>query len=207
MKQLLSLLLLLAVPFAAMAQEMREPENVITVTGTAQVFASPDEAMVRFGVMKEAPTASEAQSKASAVVTKMLAELAKFGIEKKDIQTSRMSLYPAYSQPKPGEPARIVGYQAQNMLSIRLTNFDLIGKVIDAGIAAGVNNVEGIDFRLRNSRGPRADAYKEAVADARSKADAIAEALGKKITGVYDVRADSGGYGPMPPVMGIKTGK
>lgn len=198
-------MLLLALPFALMAQESREPENVITVTGTAQVFASPDEAMVRLGVLQQGSTAGEAQNKASAVIQKMLAELAKLGIDKKEIQTARMSLFPVYAQPRPGESqARITGYQAQNVLSVRLTNFDLVGKVIDAGTTAGVNNVEGIDFRLRNARGPRAEAYKEAVADARSKADAIAEALGKKITGVYDVRADSGGYAPMPATMGMK---
>ena len=87
------------------------------------------------------------------------------------------------------------------MLSIRVTEFRLIGKVIDAGTAAGVNTLDGIDFQLRNGRGPRAQAYKDAVADARSKADAIVEALGVKIAGVYDVRADSSGFAPQPRAM------
>lgn len=201
MKRTLLGLLLLALPFMSIAQEARAPENVITVTGTAQVFASPDEATVRLGVLQQATTAQEAQSKANAVIQKLLTSLQGLGITKENIQTSRMSLQPVYSQPRPGENPRVSAYQAMNVLTVRLTDFDLVGKVIDAGTAAGVNNVEGIDFRLRNSRGPRAAAYREAVADARAKADAIAQALGVKITGVYDVQADTGGFQPYMKTM------
>jgi uncharacterized protein YggE len=202
MKTTLLVLLLLATPFLALAQEARDPQNVLTVTGTAQVFASPDEAIVRLGVQEQATTAQEAQGKANEVIQKMLAALAKLSIAKTNIQTSRMSLNPIYSQPRPGEPQKISGYQASDVLSIRLSDFALVGKVIDAGTSAGVNTIEGIDFQLRNARGPRAQAYKEAVADARSKADAVAEALGTKIVGVYDVRADNTGYVPPPRMMG-----
>jgi uncharacterized protein len=200
MKTALSLLLL-SVSFFACAQETREPQNVITVTGNAQVFASPDEASVTIGVVEQASTAQEAQSKANAVIPKFISALSDLKIRKENIQTSRMALNPIYSQ-RPNEAQRISGYQAQDILTIRLTDFSLIGKVIDAGTTAGANNVEGINFQLRNSRGPRATAYKEAVADARSKADAIAEALGVKIAGVYDVRADNQGFAPQPMMMG-----
>lgn len=190
MKTLLSILLL-ALAAMTLSQEMREPENVITVTGSGQVFASPDEATVRLGVQQQATTAQEAQSRANAVIQKLLAALTKLGIEKEKIQTSRMSLSPVYDQPRPGETMKIGAYQAQDQLSVRLTDFSLIGKVIDAGTFAGVNTVDGVDFQLRNARGPRAQSYKDAVADARAKADAIASALGVQITGVYDVHADS----------------
>lgn len=204
MRSAIIALLLFAVPLMTFAQESREPQNVITVTGTAQVFASPDEAMVRLGVLEQATTAAEAQSKANGVIQKFLGALKALGIAKENIQTSRMALMPMYSQPKPGEMPRISGYQAQDTLAVRLTNFDLVGKVIDAGTSSGVNTVDGIDFQLRNSRGPRAQAYREAVADARSKADAVADALGVKILGVYDVHTDSGGYAPPPRVMGMR---
>lgn len=200
MKTLLAFLLV-ALPFFAFCQQANDPANVITVTGTAEVFATPDEATVRLGIQQQAGTAQEAQNEANAVIQKLLTSLKSLGIQKENIQTSRMALNPVYSNPRAGETMRITGYQAQDVLAVRLTNFDLVGKVIDSGVTAGVNNVEGIDFRLRNSRGPRAAAYKDAVADARSKADAIAEAMGVKISGVYDVRADTG-FTPAPRMMG-----
>src|SRR5258707_1096929 len=98
MKTLLSILLVV-LPLMSVAQEARDPANVLTVTGTAEVFASPDEAMVRLGVLQQATTAQEAQSQANAVIQKLLASLKSLGIAKENIQTSRMSLNPMYSQP------------------------------------------------------------------------------------------------------------
>lgn len=202
MKVLFSILIV-AISLMSFAQEARDPQNVLTVTGTAEVFATPDEAIVRLGVLQQAPTAQEAQVKANDVIQKLLSAAQSLKIAKENIQTSRMSLSPIYSNPGPNQPPRISGYQAQDQLSVRLKDFTLVGKVIDAGTAAGCNTVDGIDFQLRNSRGPRSNAYREAVADARSKADAIAEALGVKIMGVYDARTDSPGYVPPPRGLGV----
>jgi len=192
--------LLLVLPLMVFAQEARDPQNVLTATGAAQVLAAPDEAVVRLGVQQEASNAQSAQSQANAIMQKVISMTVALKVKKESIQTSQMSLDPVFSS-KPGEAPRITGYIARDVISVRLTDFDLIGKVIDAGTAAGVNSIQGIDFRLRNSRDARAQAYKQAVADARSKADAIADALGVKITGIYDVRADSDSS-PQPRMMG-----
>lgn len=192
--------LLLLLPLVAFAQEMKQPDKIITVTGQAQVFASPDEAIVRLGVQKTAKTAGDAQKQANEVANKLIAALAKLGIDKADIQTSQVNLYPQYTQPKPNESPALSGYQASNILSVRLKDLGKVGPVIDAGVDAGVNNVQGVEFNLRNGRGPRADALKDAVADARSKADAIAEALGVKIVGVFDAATDAN-YSPVQPYM------
>lgn len=201
MKMRLLPLLLLALPLMVYAQETRPPENIITVTGTAQVFADPDEATVQLGVVEQATNAAEAQDKANRVVTTLLQRLNGLGIPKERIQSSRITLSPIYDYPQNQAP-RIRGYQAQNTLTVRLTDFALIGKVIDAGTQSGVNNIEGVAFGLRNSRGPRSEAYKEAVADARSKADAIVQALGMRIVGVYDVQTDGGYVPPRPMSLG-----
>ncbi len=206
MRKRLLLGLLLLLPLVALAQEVKAPEQIITVTGSSQVFASPDEAIVQLGVQQQDTNASEAQDAANKVANRLIAALEKMGIAKKDVQTSQLSLYPQYNNPKPGEQSKITSYVASNILSVRLKDLSKVGAVIDAGVTAGVNNVQGIDFNLRDGRGPRAQALKDAVADARSKADAIAEALGVKITGVYDVSTD-GGYNPPPrPFMARGAG-
>jgi len=197
----LAILLLVTTSLMVYAQEARDPQNVLTATGTGQVLASPDEAIVRLGIQQESSNAQDAQSRANAIMQKVLSMAVGLKVKKENIQTSQMTLNPVFSS-KPNETPRITGYIARDLLSIRLTDFDLIGKVIDAGTAAGVNTVEGIDFQLRNAKEARARAYKDAVTDARSKADAIAEALGVKITGIYDVRADSSGSVPQPRAMG-----
>src|SRR6185436_17027214 len=98
MKTILSILLF-ALPLMIYSQETRDPQNVLTVTGTAQVFASPDEAIERLGVQTQAPTAQAAQYQSSAIVQKLLDSLKGLDIGKQYIQTSRMSLSPMYNQP------------------------------------------------------------------------------------------------------------
>src|SRR5205085_1008634 len=139
----LILALVLALPMMTYAQEARDPQNVITVTGAAQVFAAPDEATVSLGVMQQSPIAAEAQAGANEVVAKLLQKLAGLKIAKENIQTSRLALSPQ-TEYQPGRPPRVTGYQATNTITVRLTDFDLIGKVIDAGVGSGVNNIEGV---------------------------------------------------------------
>lgn len=179
-------------------QDKKPEPPVVTVTATAEVMAEPDEARVSLGVMAQAPTAKEAQEKANVVATRFLAEAAKLGIAKKDLQTSRLSLNPVWSN-RPNQPQKIESYQATNTLSATLTNFALIGRVIDAGVASGVNNVEGVYFSLRNKE-PQMKALGDAVKEAARKAQVIAAALDMQLAGVVEV--SEGGSMPMPMFKG-----
>jgi uncharacterized protein YggE len=58
-----------------------------------------------------------------------------------------------------------------------LENLSLVGPVIDAGLKAGANQLEGVQFGLRNDLPSRQQALKQAVDDARSKAMTMADAL------------------------------
>jgi uncharacterized protein YggE len=80
-----------------------------------------------------------------------------------------------------------VAYNAQNVVSVRLEDLALVGQVIDAGLRAGANQLEGVQFGLRNELPSREKALKEAVGEARKKAEAIAEALNVRLAGVLEV--------------------
>ena len=183
----------------AMAQGDKQQVPLLTVTGSAEVRTAPDQATVGIGVMTQASNAREAQDKANVIIQKFLAEMQRLGIDKKDVQTSRLMLNPMYDNPKPGEPMRISGYQAQNVLSVRVENFDLIGKVIDAGVSSGANTVENIGFSMEDDTRVRLEALREAATEARQKAEVIAQALGIELGGIYEVV--EGGAHIMPPPM------
>jgi uncharacterized protein YggE len=157
-------------------------------------MAAPDRATVRVGVIAQAPTAQQAQTKASDIATKFIAAATALGVDKKDLQTSRVNLSPVYTN-RPNEAPRITGYQATNTLSASVRDFNLIGRIIDAGIEAGANNVEGVTFELRD-KGPMREALADAVRDAAAKGRVMAEALGMEIGGVFEVI--EGGASPMP---------
>lgn len=151
----------------------------ITVSDTAEVKVQPDTAFITFGVVVKDKVAKNAArvnaEKSSAVV----AAIAKAGIPKSDIKTVDYSLEPQMSWDK--NPPTITGYSASNTVNVRTKDMGKIGDLIDAAIAAGANNVQGVRFDVEDKRKLRQKALALAVKKAEGKAQAIAEALGGKL--------------------------
>jgi uncharacterized protein YggE len=162
---------------------------VLSVQGSGSSRVDPDEATVRLGVLAQAPTAQAVMQQVNQTANAILAAVRKLGVPEKDIQTSELNLSPVYAQEAPergGEP-RISGYQASNVVSIRLTKLDLVGPVVDAGLGAGANRLDGVVFGLQNDEAARADALTRAAAAARAKAAALAKALNVRLAGIVEV--------------------
>jgi uncharacterized protein YggE len=168
---------------------------VIIVTGTSEVLAVPDEAIVRLGIVRQAPVAQTAQDEANTLAQEILNAITKAGVPSKDIQTSRLVLSPVYNNAR-GSDQRIISYNASNTISVRLDNLAIVGNVIDAGLKAGANQLEGVQFRLRNELPSREQALKEAVQEARGKAQAMADALHVNLAEV--IEASEGGVSVIP---------
>jgi hypothetical protein len=209
---ILSLLVLAAGGTAsrAAAQEAapppRGPVPAITVQGTGEVRADPDEATVRLGVVGQATHARAAQEKVNQVANAVIAALRALGVEAADLQTSELQLNPLYVPVQPGTPAaeqqKIHGYQASNVLSVRLVKLGLVGQAIDAGLGAGANEVQGVSFDLRDDTAARHQALELAAGEARGKAQAIAKALGVRLGEVLE--AAEGGISTVAPQLFAK---
>lgn len=177
-----------------------EPIPTVTVQGLGQVRSDPDVATVRLGVVSQAPTARAAQDQANRVAAAILEAVAKLGVPREGVQTSDLSLGPIYAQPGPEErfqEPRITGYQASYVVSVRLEKLDLVGPVVDAALGAGANQLQGVEFGLRDDRAARTRALQEAVRQARDKAETIAGALGVRLGGVLEV--GEGGFSLATP--------
>ncbi len=191
----------------AIAQRSEGPapplQPVLVVTGNADVLAVPDEAVVRLGILRQAPVAQTAQDQANAVAQEILAAIAKVGIPGKDIHTERLVLSPVYNSRSADQ--RIASYNATNTVSIRLDNLALTGSVIDAGLKAGANQLDGVQFRLRNELPSREEALKEAVQEARGKAQAMADALHVSLAEV--IEASEGGVSVSPRIESMVSAR
>ena len=152
---------------------------VIVVSGDVTIRVPPDEATVRLGISKQAPTAQVAQDQANTVATDILAGIAKTGIAAKDVKTSGLTLNPVYAPrgPNSNEGPRIVAYQATNVVSVHVIDLTKVGPVIDAGLRAGANEIQGVQFGLRDDLAAHQQALKQAVAEAQKKAETIAEGV------------------------------
>src|SRR5690606_36847061 len=101
---------------------------------------------------------------------------------------------PAQEQREP----RITGYRASNVVSVELDDLAKIGDVIDAGIEAGANQLQGISFQLQDDVDARTRELTEAVRDARAQAEVLAGAMDVRIQGISQVIA--GDYNAQPPM-------
>jgi hypothetical protein len=167
----------------------------VAVTGNAEVAAAPDRAAVSLGAVVESQQAQDAQKQIAQVMQRVIRDIKAQGVAQEKIRTAGLSLNPVYSHPAPRagqepEAPRIVGYRAANTVRVQVDDLERVGAVIDAGIAAGANQLTGLSFELRDDLKPRSQALQLAVQEARSKAEAIAASLNLQLGEVLEVREE-----------------
>ena len=129
-------------------------------------------------------------------MAKVIDAVKAMGIDDKDISTHGLSLRPRYDR----EGQNVDAYVATNNVSVIVRDLDQVGEVLDAGFDAGANVAGGVQFSIADPTDSRNQAMELAVADARDRADVLANAAGVTIVGVTSVAEDSGGY-PSPRAM------
>lgn len=169
-----------------------EPRT-LTVSGSFDVKAVPDRAMLQIGVLTQATTAQEAMAQNNMQMARIVAALKQVGIPEAELQTSYINLSPLYAQPPqplpgqpvpPPKPPQVIGFQATNTLTADLSDLTKVGPAIDVGVNAGANGISGPTFRLTDDLPYRLRALREASVRARAKADAVAAGLGVTVVAV-----------------------
>ena len=152
---------------------------------------APDQAQVDGGVTSDAKTAREASDANNAAMGKVLLALKGAGIDEKDFQTSRLSLQPKYA-PERSAPSTVVGYRASNRVTIKVRDVTKIAGVIDILVAAGANEIGGINFVVSQASKLLDDIRDKAIADARRKAEIYAKAAGVTLGEPLSISEDGG---------------
>ncbi len=173
--------------------------DTITVLGKATVSSPPDEAVLTLTVESDGTDPGAAMNANSAAVTKVMERLKAEGVEATAIETANVTVYPvrAYNQ-QTGEET-LTGYRAQNTVTVTLKDADAVSKVLSAAVEAGVNNFSGPVWRLRDDSAAVADALKQAVENAKTKAETLAGAQGVKVGNVLMMNEGSVSV-PISPV-------
>lgn len=201
-----------ALPGVAMAHQeqpaIAATSTLLSVSTEGKSTRTPDMAVFSSGVVSEGKTASDALSANAAAMTRVIATLKKAGIADKDIQTSQINLNPVYGQPVIGpngqvvQEPRIVGYQASNMVTIRSRDIKGFGKVLDALVASGSNQINGPAFQMSDPRSALDEARGDAMKQARARADLYARAAGLRVVRIVSI-SEGGGYNPPQPVYAM----
>ncbi|MEY4255291.1 MAG: hypothetical protein RLZZ141_518 [Pseudomonadota bacterium] len=185
---------------AASAQTQPTALPLLHLSASGEVKAAPDRAAISVGVRTLAPAAAQAMAQNRERMAKVMATLIKQGVAARDIQTSAIDLSPQYIYVQ-NEPPKLTGYQASNALTIMVNDLPRLGPVLDAVVEAGVNQVNGISFGLKNAQGLEDAARLAAVKALKAKADLYAGATGHRTVRLVSLSEGGGSPEPRPMVM------
>jgi uncharacterized protein YggE len=191
--------------------ESNKPENTISFSGHGKITAVPDIANIYFTISKDAKTVKDAQAGVATIEKSALDVLKAKGVADKDIQTADASFNPKYEYKKiicssstsvsvPTESSGvssssaiatptycnsgnqvIVGYTANESITVKVRNTDSVGDIMQALGTTGVSNLNGPDFAVDNSDALQVQARKLAIDDAQAKAKELAKDLGVRL--------------------------
>jgi len=172
-------------------------DRLVTVAGEGTVSVPPDMATIHLGVTTQAASAREASDGNARRMTALLTAIKGGGIGESDIQTNSLSLQP---QMGGGNTPRITGFQASNQVTVKVRDLSALSGLLDKMIAAGANDVSGIEFAVSERSKALDRARKDAIEDARRKAELYATAAGAKVGTVVSI-SDTTRHSPVRPMM------
>lgn len=190
MKKMFVMLLCLAILALGTGAALAEGTK-LTVSGSGTVLVESDLAVVTVGVREASTDVLVAQSTVNEKIAAIKQSLLDAGAKESEINTDSINIYANYDYSDNTEV--IVGYTANNTLSVRTTDIDNVGALIDAAFAAGANTLDNVQFTVQDDSEAREQALTKAVEDARRKADVLAAAAGLQIASIESI-AESGVY-------------
>ncbi len=171
--------------------------GTIVVSGTGRVAVQPDVADLRLGVTVAKPTVEAARGEAAATMDAILRAVDGAGVSRADVRTAMLSVQPRYDY-RDGRSPVLSGYEIANLVEISVRDLAVLGDVIDRTLAAGATSMDALMFRVADPADAEREARRQAMAEARSRADVLAEAAGLTIEGVSDIIEGQPIRPPMP---------
>ncbi len=173
------------------------PQNTITANGISSIKVTPDLVTIYLGIESKAGTSSEANDKATEIYSKLKTSLMDLGFAEEEIQTQSFNIYPNYDYSS-GNP-RITSYTASHSLKVEITTEETekIAEIVDSSLTAGAS-IGSVNFELSMAKQneAKAEAIKLAAEDAKLKAEALADGVGKKLGSLVSVSSSDFYYSP-----------
>lgn len=164
----------------------------IAVNGTGTVTLAPDQVVVNATVETyDGHSASAAVGNNAAVYNRVASAVTALGVAREAITSSGYEVN--YSAPPGDRP----GYTVDRRFTVKTRQLNLAGKIVDAVIAAGASEIDGVSFGLGDTAAASHEALQRAVAAAAADAAAIAAAAHLRIIGIQSVNSGSA-YVPQP---------
>ena len=179
---------------------MTNVTNILSLTGSATTAVKLDKVILSLGVETTNKTADAALATNSKIMNQVIDALKAAGVKDNETSTSSFNILPNYNYSQPSVASRITGFTVSNSIQIQSTNINNTSKWIDTAIAAGANTVDRIDFALSDKKleETKTSLIKQAMHDARAKADIVASAAGVKVVGISSINLNELAIQPPP---------
>lgn len=168
----------------------------LDVVATGEVARVPDIVRINAGVTTQAQTASDAIRQNAEQMRSVRAALRRAGVAERDIQTSTINLNAEWRHAENSAP-QFAGYRANNIVNVRFRDVANAGRILDALVQAGANQIDGPMFAIERPEAGLDEARTQALANARQRADLYARSLGMRVTRILSV-SEAGGMMPVP---------
>ena len=179
--------------------------TLLSVSAQAEARRAPDIATVSAGVVTQAADGNAAMRQNAEQMTRVLAAVKAAGVADRDVQTSGINLNPQYRYEE-NQPPRITGYQASNTVTVKLRDVAKMGKVLDALVASGANQINGPSFGIDDPEPLFDQARLDALKQAQARAATYADALGLRVRRIVSIGEGGGGMPvPMPRMAMMKA--
>jgi len=179
--------------------------TLLSVSAQAEAKRVPDIATLSTGVVTQAADANAAMRANAEQMAKVVAAIKAAGIADKDVQTSGINLNPQYRYAE-NQPPTITGYQASNNVNIVVRDVAKLGKILDALVAVGANQINGPSFDVDKKDEAYDEARRSAIDKAQARAEMYAKTLGMKVRRIVSINEGSSFGPPIPmPMMRMQA--
>jgi uncharacterized protein YggE len=182
------------------------PVNSISVSGSGDATGTPDVAYINLGVDTVDADVGKAVENANTEIAAVIAAITDTGIDPKDVQTTNFNVYPEDKYDQNGQATGERVYHVQNLLNVTVRDISKVSTVIDAGLGAGADSINGLNFGIADTTALEQEARLKAVEDARTRAGQLADAFGVTLGDPIIVSEVTGGSFQPPIPFAAQAG-
>jgi len=168
----------------------QDPPRIIA-TGTGEARVSPDRATIFVGVQSRAATAAAAGADNSRRQKAILDTLKALGLTPDQLSTLNYNVSPEMQYNQNGGTPRVTGYVVTNTVRAEVRKIDDVGRLIDAALGKGANEISSLQFYSSKADSARRAAMADAVKNARADAEALAAAAGGSVGPILEISTSS----------------
>jgi len=198
--QLLTALLLSIVSVFALADSHSQASQAyIDVSGQGEIEAFPDYLTLTIELSATADSVSKAKDETDKAFARISQIARQFKIDKKDIESVRISNYPQWQYLRDGK-REFMGHKVVRPVTVKLRKTDNYGRLLEDLMDDDHLTVNSTQLGFDAPEIHQSKARRIALLSARSKAEEMAAVLDQKVTGVLWIQEQGGSF-PHPVMM------